>query len=53
MGFTQDKFWFMIGGLGCSLALNIALIFDQSTSQESTEVKSADVDLSEIPVMKK
>ena len=43
------QFWFMIGGLGCSLALNIALIFDQSTPHESPEVESADVDLSEIP----
>ncbi len=49
MGFSQDKFWFMIGGLGCSLALNIALIFDQSATVSSAKVQSADVDLSEIP----
>jgi murein DD-endopeptidase MepM/ murein hydrolase activator NlpD len=49
MGFSQDKFWFMIGGLGCSLALNIALIFDHTKTNESGTIESADVDLSEIP----
>ena len=49
MGFSQDKFWFMIGGLGCSLALNIALLFDQTTSSSSSQSESTEVDLSKIP----